>query len=278
MKYRTGRHSNHSEPLHDADMSSDYLEQSEKSLLREALGRPLGILSLFLLFAAVSAFAANHFMWTMDRVSDYALVAIFVSGGLLLSILLRSGDSRTRRPKANRQMRGNPLHEDEIGLGVINNRAEDDMVIGLHRDRGFAEASPAGAPIPMAAMQKVPEVDSSDQDDEMAGYERALIHYAEKGDLHGQGEILRRLGHVAKGRGHLNESREFYLKSRDCFKKTDDQYAEAAVLLDLGQVMESLGDHDLASAAYRDANRALLDVAMNTTSNRDRVIHAQAAD
>ena len=67
------------------------------------------------------------------------------------------------------------------------------------------------------------------------------------------------------------------MNARACFRNIDDHYAEAAVLLDLGQVLESLDEHDAASAAYRDANRALLDVAMNA-GDRYNAVQAHAAD
>jgi hypothetical protein len=260
----------------DVDPSSDVFRQTEKSLLGEAFSRPLGVGALLVLVLAIGMFAANHFMWSLDRVGDYALVAFFVSGGILLSLLLRAGEPRVANAQRVRPKR-EPLIEDELQLG--NAAAIYPTTSNVRPLRpGFAEdASPSGVPVPAAATAAIPLTVDPEQDDEVAGYERALLHYAERGDLHGQGEILRRLGHTAKSRGHLSESREFYVNSRNCFKETADHYAEAAVLLDLGQVLESLGDHDAASAAYRDANRALLDVAMNT-SNRDGSIHAQAAD
>lgn len=278
MKFWTNRRSNQTGHFFENDSTSDVFEQSEKSLLREALGRPLGLGALIIFVLAIAVFAGNHFMWTLDRVTDYALVAFFVAGGILLSLLLRSGEPKVRRPKPNRYWRDEDLQQREMMHGRNQEDDRGEMVLGHHQRQGLAENAPAGSPIPLAATKQaaVPIADS-EHDDEVAGYERALLHYVEKGDLHGQGEILRRLGHTAKGRGHLEESKKFYLSSRDCFKGTDDHYAEAAVLLDLGQVLESLGDQDAASVAYRDANRALLDVAMNA-SNRDRVIHAQAAD
>ncbi len=423
MKNWTDHRSGRREVMFDPDMSGDYFQQSEKSLLREALGRPLGLIALLLVVLAVGAFAGNHFLWTIDRVSDYALVALFVAGGLLLVLILRSGLPESSRSKAQRQ-RHEQMEpaEGEMILGAAPYGAEDDdMVIGLHehqdfddhegfhedqafdddvfeeyyeepaprsqrepRDRGqlsrssyrqerveedplgrqtekkrtlksrqqqvqvraveehedvlgrpvqrvqkaakttktvkrsktskprrsqraepsevlqqpresrrgrreddgyrahpgLAEETVVNAPIPIAAAaaQPIQVFDEPQEDDEIAGFERALMHYAERDDYHGQGEILRRLGHAAKGRGHLTESKEFYLKARECFRKVEDQYAEAAVLLDLGQVLESLGDNDAGSAAYRDANRALLDVAMNA-SNDDRVSsYPQAAD
>ena len=132
---------------------------------------------------------------------------------------------------------------------------------------------PAAALVAPAAVKSVPDP----TDDEVATLQKALVHYAGSNDFHGQGEVLRRLGHLAKARGHLKESRDFYMNARGCFRKINDHYAEAAVLLDLGQVLESLEEHDAASAAYRDANRALLDVAMNTGDNQN-AIQAHAAD
>jgi hypothetical protein len=201
------------------------------------------------------------------------MVALFVAGGILLSILLRSGETKTARAKSSRRQRD--PGESELLLGEERESQQGDT-LELQRS-GLAEPPASGAPIPAAATAETLHSVDIEQDDEVAGYERALLHYAERGDLHGQGEILRRLGHTAKSRGHLGESREFYVNARNCFKETGDHYAEAAVLLDLGQVLESLGDQDAASAAYRDANRALLDVAMNST-NQSGIINTQAAD
>jgi hypothetical protein len=146
---------------------------------------------------------------------------------------------------------------------------------------GFAEPAPAKPPVPAQALVEPDEIiaapDPDPVDDEVTNFQQALVHYVNTGDFHGQGEVLRRLGHLAKGRGHLKESRQFYMNARACFKKIDDHYAEAAVLLDLGQVLESLDEHDAASAAYRDANRALLDVAMNA-GDRYNAVQAHAAD
>ncbi len=282
MKSRLGHRSNHIEHPVDSDPHHDVFRQPEKSLLEEAVGRPLGIGALLILVLAGGAFAANHFMWTLDRVSDYALLAFFVAGGILLAVLLNSGEPRSVRVKPSRQTRDParepPQPDEEFVMGAFQEEAPADLTFKPYqRQQGLAEEAPAQAPIPAAAMAAKPHAVPVEQDDEVAGYERALLHYAQRGDLHGQGEILRRLGHTAKTRGHLSESREFYVNSRNCFKDTGDHYAEAAVLLDLGQVLESLGDQDAASAAYRDANRALLDVAMNS-SNRDRGNYAQAAD
>lgn len=266
-----GRRSHKVRPAVDFDPASDVFEQTEKSLLAEAFGRPLGIVSILVLILALGILAGNHFLWTMDRINDFAMVAFFVAGGILLSLLLRSGEPRPAQSMKTKR------HGRETDLVFEDGQGQQDLV--SHRRRGMSEESAAGAPIPAAATaMAIQPVVASEQDDEVVGYERALLHYAERGDLHGQGEILRRLGHAAKTRGHLDESREFYVNSRNCFKETNDHYAEAAVLLDLGQVLESLGDHDAASAAYRDANRSLLDVAMNSSSNRDSSIHAQAAD
>ena len=274
MKPKSGRRFSKTGASVDTEPSNDVFVQTEKSLLSEAFGRPLGLAALALLFAALAAFAVNHFMLAMDRVNDYAMVALFLAGGLLLSILLRSGEPRTVRTRSSRRER-EPSEDD---LVIEDDPGSPGMDFPARQHRGLAEEPASGAPIPAAAMaETLHSVEEVEQDDEVVGYERALIHYAERGDLHGQGEILRRLGHVAKSRGHLGESREFYVNSRNCFKETGDHYAEAAVLLDLGQVLESLGDHDAASAAYRDANRALLDVAMNST-NQSGIINAQAAD
>jgi len=273
MRSWLGHRSNKSGFSVDADPAMDVFEQPERSLLSEAFGRPLGIVALVLFFLALGALAVNHFMLAMDKINDYAMVALFLSGGLLLSILLRSGEPRTARAKSRRQQ----AESDSPDLLIEQEEDLSKSDTTGHQRRGLEEAPSSGAPIPAAATAETLHSMDIEQDDEVAGYERALLHYAERGDLHGQGEILRRLGHTAKARGHLGESREFYVNSRNCFKETNDHYAEAAVLLDLGQVLESLGDHDAASAAYRDANRALLDVAMNST-NQSGITNAQAAD
>lgn len=85
----------------------------------------------------------------------------------------------------------------------------------------------------------------------------ALVSCEKADDFYGQGEVLRQLGHFAKGRGHFKESCEFYMKAHICFRNVKDHFAEAGLLIDLGQALESLDDHDAASSAYRDANRAL---------------------
>lgn len=269
----TGRRSRKTARTVELETASDIFDQPEKSLLGEAFGRPLGIVALLVLIGALGALGGNHFVWNMDRINDFAMVAFFVAGGILLSLLLRSGEPRPAMTKVKRTNR-----QPDLVLEDDFDAPESETL--SHRRQGLAEASAASAPVPKAATAVPPHaVVSPEQDDEVAGYERALRHYVARGDLHGQGEILRRLGHTAKTRGHLGESKEFYVNSRNCFKETNDHYAEAAVLLDLGQVLESLGDHDAASAAYRDANRALLDVAMNASSHRDGgTYNAQAAD
>lgn len=270
-------HCNGSSSIDSGDPMNDVFQQPQKSLLADAFGRPVGIGTLIALGVSIAAFLANHFMLGWDMLDDYALVAFFVAGGVLLSVLLRSGDTRPIRFKRNRGPDRITAQSEELLLdhevGELSYPAA-----GPREDNGLAETSPSTAPVPTAATatDKALMVES-EKDEEVDGYKKALVHYVDKGDLHGQGEILRRLGHVAKARGHLKESREFYFNARNCFKQIDDNYAEAAVLLDLGQVLESLGDHDAASAAYRDANRALLDVAMNS-GDRDRAYQANAAD
>ena len=228
-----------------------------------------------ILVGAAATFIANHFHFQMKRIDDFALVGFFVGGGLLLSVLLRSGETgpaSKQRPAKRRSV------ERDTDLVI-----EQAQPFESRRDRaaviGLAEPPAAGTPVPADALvhpQAVrPAPDPADS--EVASFQKALVHYAEAGDFHGQGEVLRRLGHLAKARGHLKESRDFYMNSRNSFRKIDDHYAEAAVLLDLGQVLESLDEHDAASAAYRDANRALLDVAMNS-GDRYNAVQAHAAD
>ncbi len=274
MRTWSGRRSKQPGFSVDAEQANDVFEQPERGLLSEAFGRPLGIFALVLFLLSLGAFAANYFILAMDKINDFAMVALFISGGLLLSILLRSSDPNATRAKPRHQQRDS----DASDLLILEEQEASQLGVVGHPRRGLEEAPSSGAPIPAAATAETLHSMDIEQDDEVAGYERALLHYAEKGDLHGQGEILRRLGHTAKSRGHLGESREFYVNSRNCFKETGDHYAEAAVLLDLGQVLESLGDQDAASAAYRDANRALLDVAMNSTNHGGGIINAQAAD
>ena len=251
---------------------SDIFEQPERSLLGEALARPVGLGSALLIAVSAGVFAANFFYLHMDRIGDFALVAFFVGGGVLLSILLRAGNPNTSRERgrAGRAM----TREDDLILDEPFAVAD-----GPAAAPGFAEPTSASTPVPPAALvpPKAVRPVPDPVDDEVASFQKALVHYVDAGDFHGQGEVLRRLGHLAKGRGHLKESREFYMNARGCFRKTDDHYAEAAVLLDLGQVLESLEEHDAASAAYRDANRALLDVAMNS-GDRHNAIQAHAAD
>ncbi len=292
------------------DLSSGVFEQNEYSLLGEALRKPIGLLSALLLVVSAGFFIANQFYLYLDRLNDFALVGFFVGGGVLLSVLLRAGDSPSpsvsipkksstvsspaatragaasqelimeyadaalaapekpkktfleRRKKASTKRKETFPEKEERGLTF-----------------GFAEASPAKPPVPPEALVEPEEIVAAPDhvDDEVANFQQALVHYVDTGDFHGQGEVLRRLGHLAKSRGHLKESRQFYMNARACFRKIDDHYAEAAVLLDLGQVLESLDEHDAASAAYRDANRALLDVAMNA-GDRYNAVQAHAAD
>jgi tetratricopeptide (TPR) repeat protein len=254
--------------------ASDVFEQPEGSLISEALRKPLGLFAALAIVVAAGVFAANHYIFQMKRIDDFALVGFFVGGGLLLSILLRSGDPKTAsRKRAQRQ----PPRSDELALDSPREAAKPAAAVSKKRV-GLAEPPAAAAPIPAGAVASSAQAPAPlDEDDEVGSFQRALVHYVETGDLHGQGEVLRRLGHLAKARGHLRESREFYMKSRNCFRKIDDHYAEAAVLLDLGQALESLGDQDAASAAYRDANRALLDVAMSS-GDRYNAVQAHAAD
>lgn len=253
----------------------DVFEQTERSLLGEALGRPVGLLSAIILLSAAGTFLANHFYFEIKRIDDFALVGFFVGGGLLLSVLLRAGDSNpaSKRPASagRASERDNELFIEQPEL--FERRRDNPAAAGL------AEPAAAAAPVPPDALVKPEAVKPAPDpaDDEVASFQKALVHYVDAGDFHGQGEVLRRLGHLAKARGHLKESRDFYVNSRNCFRKIDDHYAEAAVLLDLGQVLESLDEHDAASAAYRDANRALLDVAMNS-GDRYNAVQAHAAD
>ncbi|MGI9434266.1 MAG: tetratricopeptide repeat protein [Geminicoccaceae bacterium] len=261
------------------DFSSEVFQQPQRSLLGEALRRPLGIAALLALLLAATAFSANYFMLDWEMLDDYALVAFFVACGLLLSILLRSGTTGPLRVRirSKRDESEIPLPSSDL---ILEDEVSDDPSYATTSSQpspGLAEPSPANTPAASPTSGSTVFTDDTEADEEVDGYQKALVHYVAKGDLHGQGEILRRLGHVAKTRGHLKESREFYFNARSCFKQIDDNYAEAAVLLDLGQVLESLGDHDAASAAYRDANRALLDVAMNS-GDRERSYQASAAD
>ena len=267
---------------------SDVFEQPERSLLGEALSRPLGIAAALTIIGSAGTFAANHFHFQYHRVDGFALVGLFFGGGLLLSMLLRSGDTSAPSRKFGAALRPmedglRPIDDDvELTLddAVEEDEEEELLVHHLHQRPGLAEGPRAAPPVPPAALVEPNAVKAAPDvvDDEVANFQQALVHYANAGDYHGQGEVLRRLGHLAKGRGHLKESREFYMNSRACFRKIDDHYAEAAVLLDLGQVLESLDEHDAASAAYRDANRALLDVAMNNSSDRYNAVQAHAAD
>ncbi len=253
----------------------DVFEQPERSLLGEALGRPVGFCSAFVLVVAGAVFVANHFFLRTDRIDDFALVAFFVGGGGLLSVLLRSGDAttsarkRTRAHSRSAEARGEIILEDSF-----EDRREEHVLA-----TGLAESSPLAAPIPKGALVEPEAVRLAPDpvDEEVTTLQKALVHYVDSADPRGQGEVLRRLGHLAKARGHLKEGREFYMNARSCFRKIDDYYAEAAVLLDLGQILESLEEHDAASAAYRDANRALLDVAMNSGDHHN-AIQAHAAD
>ena len=253
----------------------DVFEQTERSLLGEALGRPVGFLAAVILTCAAGTFIANHFYFQMKRIDDFALVGFFVGGGLLLSVLLRAGESSPATKKRIGKTRP-AERETELVLEQprpFENPRESKAAIGL------AEPAAATAPVPPDALVHPEAVKPAPDpaDDEVASFQKALVHYVDAGDFHGQGEVLRRLGHLAKARGHLKESRDFYMNSRNSFRKIDDHYAEAAVLLDLGQVLESLDEHDAASAAYRDANRALLDVAMNS-GDRYNAVQAHAAD
>ena len=262
--------------------ASDVFEQPDRSLLGEALSRPLGIAAALTIIGSAGAFVANHFHFQHERVDDFALVGLFVGGGLLISMLLRSGDSSASSKKFGAALR--PMEDDgELTLNDALMEDEEEELLVQHQHRhqpGLAEGPRAVPLVPPAALVEPKAIKAvpDPADDEVASFQQALVHYANAGDYHGQGEVLRRLGHLAKGRGHLKESREFYMNSRACFRKIDDHYAEAAVLLDLGQVLESLDEHDAASAAYRDANRALLDVAMNNSNDRYNAIQAHAAD
>jgi hypothetical protein len=294
------------------DLPSDVFEQNEYSLFGEALRKPIGLFAALLLIASAGAFIANQFYLYIDRLNDFSLVGFFVGGGVLLSVLLRAGDSlsvpvsvpkksvATNRQASARADAAALIIDDEGPVETVANlptpkkrkkflerRKKADTrkeQVFSEKDEqnltfGFAEAAPAKPPVPPEALVEPAEIVAAPDpaDDEVSNFQQALVHYVDIGDFHGQGEVLRRLGHLAKGRGHLKESRQFYMNARACFRKIDDHYAEAAVLLDLGQVLESLDEHDAASAAYRDANRALLDVAMNA-GDRYNAVQAHAAD
>lgn len=253
----------------------DVFEQPDRSLLGEALSRPLGLCAALGLTVAIGIFAANHFMFGWEKIDDYALVGFFVAGGILLSIVLRSGDPNASPRKRARRSRRVVGSDDLVLDDAVVDQQSESLAVADHGNN--TNPAPIRAPAPEAMSPAFEEIDPLVDDDEASGYQKALVHYLDQGDLHGQGEVLRRLGHLAKSRGHLQESREFYVNARNCFRKIDDNYAEAAVLLDLGQVLESLGDQDSAAAAYRDANRSLLDVAMNAGDRQDTV-QAHAAD
>jgi len=263
---------------------ADVFEQPEHSLLGEALQRPIGFCAFVVLVVSAGIFIANYLHFNLGRINDFALVGFFVAGGLLLSTLLRAGD-----PAMGGRRKKHPKPEDMLEIEQDFDDDDDDVETLLQpireqpSQRGLAEDAPVKAPRPSAAMPQSDyrpmtfEPADDDDDDEANTFQQALVHYANQGDFHGQGEVLRRLGHLAKSRGHLAESRGFFMNARSCFRKINDHHAEAAVLLDLGQVLESLEEHDAASAAYRDANRALLDVAMNTNEGYNAV-QAHAAD
>ncbi len=255
------------------ESSLDVFEQPERSLLGEALARPVGFCSALVLVLAGGVFVANHFILRMDRIDDFALVAFFVGGGGLLSVLLRSGETTAVSQKRVRSSRPAEARGELILEEPFGDRQENVMATGLAEPPATETLVPSAALVAPATVRQAPDP----VDEEVATLQKALVHYVDCGDFHGQGEVLRRLGHLAKARGHLKESREFYMNARSSFRKIDDHYAEAAVLLDLGQVLESLEEHDAASAAYRDANRALLDVAMNSGDHHN-AIQAHAAD
>jgi len=278
------------------DPPNDVFEQPERSLLGEALNRPVGLFSAILLVGSAAVFLANHLFLAIDRLNDFSLAGLFLGGGVLVSMLLKSGDVGEATPRRS----GNSLKTEAASVDdsevILEDMVTFDQPESETATPGLAEVPAAGTPrlqiekpkpraVPKPVQSKplaiAPEKSSGladdGGDDELQGLQKGLIHYVEANDHHGQGEVLRRLGHLAKSRGHLRESQEFYMKSRDCFQVIGDHYAEAAVLLDLGQVLESLDEHDSASAAYRDANRALLDVAMNS-GDRHNEVQANAAD
>ena len=267
------------------DLPNDVFEQPERSLLGEALRKPVGMGAALIFVCSGLVFAVNHLFLNMERFDDFALAGLFLGGGVLVSVLLRSGDTSSPMRKRAKSSRPAPAREVELVLDDEIDFELPEAELGVHS--GLAEAPAPTKPRLKVASSAAKAADvkrpaslspvQAVEDDEISSLQKALVHYVDAGDLHGQGEVLRRLGHTAKSRGHLRESQGFYMKSRDCFQKIGDHYAEAAVLLDLGQVLESLDEHDAASAAYRDANRSLLDVAMNS-GDRYNDVQANAAD
>jgi tetratricopeptide (TPR) repeat protein len=248
----------------DSDFGNEFFKQTSSCLFGEALGSKLGLVSLFGMILAGGGYALNYFVLRSGIWDDYALVLMLVAGAGMVIAMLRGGTPA--RPKARVvKIPTTKVERVEQAAAEPAFRTASDP-----SPRELREAPSAYNRQQNRAAAAIPEHD-------LEGYQNALLHYRKAGDMHGQAEILRRLGHLAKSRGHLKEAREFYVNSRRCFNQIGDNYAEAAVLLDLGQVLESLGEQDAAGAAYREANRALLDVAMDHGGGQD-MAYDHAAD
>jgi len=95
-------------------------------------------------------------------------------------------------------------------------------------------------------------------DDNEEGLRELLVllrNQVQTNNLYGQGTTLRDLGHLTKSLGYLMDSCEFYVSACHCFRDVEDHYAEAAVLLDLAQTLESLGHQDIAIEISVETNR-----------------------
>lgn len=93
-----------------------------------------------------------------------------------------------------------------------------------------------------------------------AAYRHALREFELVGDPGGEGEALRRLGHVARCGGELERCRRLLERARGRLRDAGDRYAEASALIDLGAVAQELGDDAAARNAFATAGDLLRDI------------------
>jgi hypothetical protein len=241
----------------DAGEAAEVFVQPNRGLLADALSRPLGLVALAAMVLGGLILYASWGEGGAGWPADYALMILFVAVAAFVVVVLRAGEPKLPRPSGGFE----PHHAPPEPVETVMPQRRP-----ARRTAKAPAAAPAtgraAAPAALAAEPDAPV--TLDGGSSFESYRRALLYYQRINDQRGQGEVLRRLGHLAKSKNRLQDSRDLYISARSCFREVGDSYAEAAVLLDLGQVLEAMGEHETAGAAFREANRSLLDVAISS--------------
>ncbi len=231
---------------------SDVFMQPSGGLLTDALRRPVGLAALGgMALAGVALYTGQPFQGALP--TPYLLVLLFVAAAAFLAVVLR-GETRPARRLARAKVAGEAVEQlprRAAGEGEPRSRRRSAAQAGQARSAASVEAA---APAPARRTVKR---------NSFEGYRKALLHFQNANDPKGQGQVLRQLGQLAKDKGRLEDSRDCLINARNCFRQVGDGHSEAAVLLELGHVLERLGDQETAGAAYREANRSLLHAAID---------------